>query len=671
MPQLKGYFIIIFSTIYILEFICLNLILLNTQTAKAANYEINLNNITSLSPIANIPNNYFGLNGYGALVLDSGSNPKYIENLKFLKPSNFRFHDYIQQDGDVNWRAFADDSTKTWNRTKLNQFANMLRSWRQNGINPDFTITVAAFPSWLQTETINGVNYNILKKSEYSKYAEFVAELVKILNVEQSLGIENIEITNELDFEYSKKAIENGIGNKISDLANLYIQTAKKIRTIDTTIKIGGLSYALPFEEVNIDVFIKAIKESGETNILNFLSIHTYASGNLNESTESIFDRGEGNIRALKQITAKILSKYNLNIPVRLNEYNISWVYTNNDTRMRDFNGSIYEGLTFIEGLRAGFSQISSWNDKDDIYGKMDNNYKLIPSAQVFNLLNNNFSSGQILPIFPNFELNKNINFIVVKDGFTYKILLINRSQEVRSITFNNVSNLEVNKYLTASTANPNFITRQLNSNLSLQPYSMHYLQFQESPVSSVSVASSSSFSASSRVLASSSSPIQNSSLASSVFSPAKTSSVVNTNNNPIKNSSSESSYSPMPLQATSSISTQSTHTVTTIAINGEISGIPSQSGSRSTSFYPSHSTQSAVSDNSASISTVATKKSDDNYSNYAQASTISNNLQNSNGVTILTRTGGSNVLYTFVYLLTTVGFFRRLFKKSTPIWKK
>jgi hypothetical protein len=534
--------LLVFGYLFGLNSIFTNQIALDK--AKALN-SLNLNIAQSL---AEVDSPFVGLNGYGALVLESGKDQRFIENLKIMNPKHYRFHDFIQQDAGENWRAFADDENQTWNRQKISDWADMIRLWRENGIDPEITVTIASFPKWMMKNTIAG--QKLLAQSEYINYAKFVAELVKIINVEEGLGIENIEITNELDQQYGVKLEEANLQPKMDELATIYYESAKEIRKIDQSIKIGGPSFSRADKTNLIDQFLKKLADLNAKNYLNFISYHSYASGNLNDSDVDIFRRASGNIKFFNRSMLNLLEQNGFSsTKIYMNEFNISWVYTNNDPRMQNFKGAIFDALSLIEGLRQDIDQFTPWNDKDDIYGKMSNSFILRPSARVYELFSKNFSAGSVLNLDDNSE---DYDSLLVKDDGKYKLLLVNKSPNNISLNMIRPNNYQLSKMLRFKTGLNQF--QEASFNDQIDALSINYFEFSEIPAlpsSSSSSSSSSSFNsnnsqANSSQFISSQSPSSNNSISlslsnsSSVVSSLTTS--ANTNSSSLSNTSSVNS---------------------------------------------------------------------------------------------------------------------------------
>ena len=98
-------------------------------------------------------------------------------------------------------------------------------------------------------------------------------------------------------------------------------------------------------------------------------------------------------------------------IPLHLNEYTISWTWQTQDERMKNYKGAT-----------------CAWNERDGVYGKMDGDCNLLPSANVFHLLNA-YGVGNIHVDFSERPKPGRLRHPRPEDGKPRLLLLINESQ--------------------------------------------------------------------------------------------------------------------------------------------------------------------------------------------------------------------------------------------------
>ena len=431
--------------------------------------------------IKTIPDNMVGINGWGALIGVYGNNPTYIQNLKKINPKTIRFHDNIVQDATENWRAFGNKWTKGWAKWKVQEFATMIRSWRAQGINPEITFTINGFPDWIRQEPFlyNGKTspIKLLHVTEWNRYGDYLAELVRLLNVEQKLGIKNFEITNELDSIYSVKLQDAGFPRKMNELAKIVNIASNKMKAIDPSIRTGGPSLTRPDRLDGVAEFIREYRNIGGKN-LDFFSYHTYVSGGLSDTDDFIFERISGNIRFFnRNIRALLDSNGFTATQLHLNEFNIAWNYNPVDTRMHNNKGAIFDALAYIEAHKENLQNIASWADMDSVFGKMDNQFKLRPASGVINLFSTKVK-GQLISTTSNVPKLTTMGY---RNGNLNGLILVNSSSSPKTISikgFNSTTN--ITRIDTLNT-NPNLfnqtiVSSNLNS-MTIEPMSIMLLE--------------------------------------------------------------------------------------------------------------------------------------------------------------------------------------------------
>lgn len=220
----------------------------------------------------------FSQNGQGAMTIYWGNDPKYIQSIKRLNPGTIRFHDSIQGDAPTNWRAWANNSTKSWDRAKIRQFADMVRNWRAQGITSEFSITLTDAPAWMKRKSfVNSsgtVVSTILDQTEYENFTKFSQDLVKIINQEEQLNIKTFEILNERDFNYSVNLEDNGLPRQMTEMGKLYNQVVKGMKQIQPNLVIGGPSLARTERMDGVKEFLTEVAKEKSPKTLDFLSYH-------------------------------------------------------------------------------------------------------------------------------------------------------------------------------------------------------------------------------------------------------------------------------------------------------------------------------------------------------------------------------------------------------------
>ncbi len=273
--------------------------------------------------------------------------------------------------------GWVDLKNKCWNRERISE------SFKTFPIAPgtDIVVNIPNWPPWMDKD-------KRLDPACYDAFADFCAELVRILNVELRLGVRYFEITNERDFVYWRAQQKAGEPPRTGELAKIFLLCANAMKQVDPTIKTGGPAAA-----------------SGETNVipmhrefirltraqLDFFSFHGYATGTADQPDSFIYDKTNWLGSLIKKHRAMLdeLSP-NRHIELHLNEYNIAWTWRINEPRMRNHKGAVFDSLFLIAAAKAGADVTNAWNDQEGTYGKMDvkNGYTLRPPAHVFHYFN-------------------------------------------------------------------------------------------------------------------------------------------------------------------------------------------------------------------------------------------------------------------------------------------
>lgn len=347
-----------------------------------------------------IPSNICGMNVRGGLVPYWGQTGNYVKSLQYLSPNAIRVHDSIWTDGIQNWRGWADNKTKGWNREKIKLFANNVRKWRANAINPDITITLGGFPDWMKKQKIYNWKWQevteILDYSQVDDLAEFYLDLVKILNTEENLNINSFEITNEMDIQYAQKLTDNNMPTRMNDLADIYIEVARKLKNHDSRFNLGGLSFARADQFKNVEIFLERLKVRNSKDLLDFLSYHFYITGDKNEYTGDIIQKADTAIPFFQKNYKQLLwDKGFPNVKTNINEFNISW--DGADQKMTNQDSAMVDAVVLLDAVNNRVDYLSPWTDVDNEYGKFDQYYNQRPAATIWNWCSKYMNGGFVL----------------------------------------------------------------------------------------------------------------------------------------------------------------------------------------------------------------------------------------------------------------------------------
>jgi hypothetical protein len=459
-----------------------------------------------------------------------------------------------------------------------------------------------------------------------------MADLVRIINVENNLNIKYWEITNEIDDNFQGGT---DCGNSVnfcdkpfSELIRIYNASVLAMKQVDSSIKTGGLGYQNPWQ--NVDAFLDGTIPAGT---LDFVSYHAYdGSGNPVRDLDTLFMRSKQTVKDLGiMFVNKVNTKSpNKKIEIFHDEYNICYLYRcgfadNNDSnrRMAGQEGAIYDALGYIYAIESGIDSLMTWNEKDMYYGKLDQFYKKRPSGMLLEMID----KLKIVKIVPHLTTNSSTNEGSIKTlAFLTSdnkkgLLAVNRSSINQTLTISNNTTIVSDEYeLDDGFLNSNLgVVSVGNKSLNIPNYSVVAIVFQDTPSSSSSSQSSllsiiSSISSTSSLSSSSSNLSSTQSSKSSLSSLSSLSSQSSS-----QNSSSQSSISSQVSSSFSSSSKSSSSSTSNSLISSQSSSnsqsnciyvLPNPCSTSSSSLSSSSSISSSLSSSSSNLSSTQSSKS-------------------------------------------------------------
>lgn len=364
----------------------------------------------------------YGLNAFQYLDPNIAGNPgssSYKANVSYMKTGILRLHKLGQMDdssSDSGWVISPKTADYKWD---VNKITNALNGAYSN--TPVLMINIANWPAYMDD------GKGRLKPEMYSAYAQFCAELVKIVN---QLGKHIVywEVTNEKDVVY---------GNDMDTLGNIFNQVYNAMRAVDSTIKIGGPAVANPYNTTGIDAFLQITKSK-----IDFVSYHTYSPGNSkNEQWNSASELGypttmiKGNLQQIIPSRAAQIATFHDEFNMERTGTTAAW--------LTDSTSLIYDALAIRSTLNAGVTGAMGWNEGDGWFGKLNNdsNWTKRPAAHLYKILNehalgsvvssnNNGSAVEVFATDNSVSAHKDV-------------VLINRSQadQTVSVSFQNWGN--------------------------------------------------------------------------------------------------------------------------------------------------------------------------------------------------------------------------------------
>lgn len=397
----------------------------------------------------------FGSNDYEILDPQKATDTVYQSRLSELGIGLIRIH---HADLSNRW---ANKASKTWDKAKIK--AGYSASYPQK---PTIIQNISGWPEWM------GQNkYGLLNPEFSDRYAAFCGELVKIIT--RDLELENViywEPFNEKENRYQK-------AGKLDELWNIYNKVATAMKAVNPNIKVGGP--VLNWNDPNkLADFLRTCKEN-----VDFISWHSYGTGNAKESTNNLMSntpRYGNSVRELRKVVQQYIP--DRKVPLLLGEYNINYAWDSGENRQNNHIGAVWFASVLKHLADAGIDMATSWHLKDGIYGMIDPSNNLRPAANVFSW-GIKYLTGSVV------ETKSDNPFVeamaVSQANNSRNLLLINKSDDATQILINTKENLSNSQsipilYLDSEGVKESTIslTELLAKPLSLPAYSLALLRF-------------------------------------------------------------------------------------------------------------------------------------------------------------------------------------------------
>jgi hypothetical protein len=169
----------------------------------------------------------------------------------------------------------------------------------------------------------------------------------------------------------------------VKEFADVWNAAARAVKAVDPKIKVGGPAAARADLHGFAREFARLTKDH-----LDFYSVHAYASGSAEDTTESILDRPERMVAEVAKTRKIVQTAVGRPVPVFLNEFNISWTWETRDQRMTNHVGAVFDAHVLFGAASVGIEATAAWNERDGVYGKTAGDGTLRPSAHLYASLN-------------------------------------------------------------------------------------------------------------------------------------------------------------------------------------------------------------------------------------------------------------------------------------------
>ncbi len=345
----------------------------------------------------------FGSNDYEITKPEAAADRVYQGRLAELGIGLIRIHYAGMSD------RWTNPTTKKWDEAKIK--AGYDASYPQR---PTIIQNIPGWPQWM-AQNKDG----LLDPSEYDNYAAFCAQLVEILNLRQQRKVVYWEPLNEQDVRYEK-------AGKLDELWKIYNKAAIAMKRQDPQIQVGGP--VLTWDEpIRLGAFLQACGSN-----VDFISWHRYGSADASASTDTLMSYTP-NYRNQVQEFRKLAKQYipNRSVPLLLGEYNINYNWQSGENRQNTQVGAAWFASVHKNLADAGIDMATSWHLKDGVYGLIDPQNNLRPTATVF-AWGIQYLTGTVMQADSNHSFVEAMP-VLQKDG-TRSLLLINKSAGVATL---------------------------------------------------------------------------------------------------------------------------------------------------------------------------------------------------------------------------------------------
>ena len=358
----------------------------------------------------------YGLNGFQAFspnVAGTPGNAIYKSNVESMRPGILRYHNMQMMNDSrtdtFGWIIAPETPQYQWDRIKItNAFAGSY------SFRPVIMLSIPSWPKALDDGT------GKLKSTEYAAFAQFCADLVRIVNIDLKRGVTYWEVTNEKDGNTT-------YGPDMTELGRIYNQAAQAMKAVDPTIKVGGPAFTTITNATKLDSFLSIAHPH-----LDFLSYHSYSTGSktnpvtdLWKSAAGLGDHTGRAKRAIAKFTPRAIETFH-------NEFNISWAPP--DVRMTNQISAVYDAIAMIAITNSGATGSMAWNESDGWYGKLENQWgkwARRPSSYVYQLFNSHLQGAIVNSRSSDSNL---VMSYAVKSANKEALALVNRSQIDRTL---------------------------------------------------------------------------------------------------------------------------------------------------------------------------------------------------------------------------------------------
>ncbi|MDQ8195336.1 hypothetical protein QEH59_12940 [Coraliomargarita sp. SDUM461004] len=374
-----------------------------------------------------IPPYVYSMNSPAMLFEERVSRPDWAPLMKYLQPRLLRVHSSAQI--QKSWMRTGEE---TWDYDKIK--GSLLAA--KLPPETELLINIYRWPNSFDADEDGRLDLDRI-----DDFADLCADLVRYVNIELGLNVKYWEITNERDFAYWRIPKKGNQPDPVA-LAELYNRAAVAMRAVDDSIILGGPAACSP---VPIEPLLEFARHANEN--LDFISFHSYASGDNSETDTVIYDKVSvmaSDANELIQRLREALGREDFG--VHLNEYNINYNWRSEEPRMLTHKGAVFDALLLVALVETpGLTAANAWNDTERVYGKSDGKGNLRPAAHVFHYMNEYFQGNRVAS--ESSQPHAVVPFAVASANGKLSFALINRSGVGQNVSLQSMTELDAAWY--------------------------------------------------------------------------------------------------------------------------------------------------------------------------------------------------------------------------------
>ncbi|MEM6391549.1 MAG: DNRLRE domain-containing protein [Planctomycetota bacterium] len=365
--------------------------------------------------VATTTHETFGVNVWKGNDPAVSSQQTYQNNLAQITPGLTRIHSGQQSDDSSTERGWVDYATQSWDASKIDQVIDSLET-----TSDELMLNISLWPDWMDAN-----NDGRLDANQYDDFAQWTADLVQIINIDNGHDVKYWEVTNELDLKGGGYYINNP-----GEWASIYNQAQAAMRAVDPSIKVGGVAYANPWRPTMGQLITQTAPN------LDFFTYHIYENGSASTPDADVYDGARDMGETVRYVRGILDQNGAAGAPIGLTEYNISWTFDTFDVRMTNNKGAVFDALVMKYAAEANIWTLQAWNEEDGVYGKIDPSTPNLRLPGQFQALAHDHLIGEVATI-TNATNTQQVDAFAVAGEDAKTVLLINRSGGTHTVDLN------------------------------------------------------------------------------------------------------------------------------------------------------------------------------------------------------------------------------------------